>query len=111
MIKIETYEEAVDFYGPDAWLSSLAEECSELSKACLKLIRARDSVKNYNESRPVALYTPVTVDNATADLEEEILDVMAAIQNVTHFFPLAGIGEDKDTRLVNRLNEKLGFTK
>lgn len=111
MKKIETYDEAVDFYGADAWLNSLAEECAELTKACLKLIRARDSARSYDKTCPRALYTPVTVEEAKEALEEEIRDVLTSIHNVTRFFPLSDMDDDKDSRLINWLNEKLGYTK
>lgn len=46
-------------------LAGLAEECSELAQAALKLRRA------YDQTNP----TPVTIDEAMEDLYEEMADV------------------------------------
>ena len=51
-------------------LEQLAEECSELSKAALKLIRAKGLSNNP---------TPVSVVQAEADLKEESMDVLACL--------------------------------
>lgn len=51
-------------------MEQLAEECSELSKAALKLIRAKGLSNNP---------TPVSVVQAEADLKEESMDVLACL--------------------------------
>lgn len=51
-------------------LEQLAEECSELNKAALKLIRAKGLSNNP---------TPVSVVQAEADLKEESMDVLACL--------------------------------
>ncbi len=51
-------------------LEQLAEECSELGKASLKLIRAKGISGNP---------TPTSVAKAEADLKEEALDVLACL--------------------------------
>ena len=51
-------------------LEQLAEECCELGKAALKLIRAMHMSKNL---------TPTSEDDAAANLREEIMDVLAVL--------------------------------
>lgn len=55
----------IDTIGIPAVLEQLAEESSELSKAALKVSRI---LRNENP-------TPVTLDKALADLDEEVNDV------------------------------------
>lgn len=55
-------------------LAQLAEECSELGKAALKLRRAMDTVNP----------TPVSAEEARAALVEEIADVMLNIETVAY---------------------------
>lgn len=51
-------------------LEQLAEECNELAKAALKLIRAKGISGNP---------TPISVARAEADLKEEAMDVLACL--------------------------------
>lgn len=74
-------------------LSQLAEECAELTKAALKMVRAMNGD------------TPVTVVEARENLTEEIADVnvcMAALQDVA---PLSEILE-KMTEKANRWEDR-----
>ena len=60
----EIADEYVNRYGDEAMLRLVAEECSELAHAALKMVRVRNND------------TPVTYDEAHANLVEELADVM-----------------------------------
>lgn len=78
-------------------LCGLAEECSELAQAALKLRRA------YDQTNP----TPVDQDTAFEKLCEEIADVLLYIEQVT--VPMTYILEIKQRKLKrwqSRLNAK-----
>ena len=78
-------------------LCGLAEECSELAQAALKLRRS------YDQTNP----TPVDPDNAFEKLCEEIADVLLYIEQVT--VPMTNILEIKQRKLKRwqiRLNVK-----
>ena len=60
----EIADEYINRYGDEAMLRLLAEECSELAHAALKMVRVMHSE------------TPVTYDEAHANLVEELADVM-----------------------------------
>lgn len=78
-------------------LCGLAEECSELAQAALKLRRA------YDQTNP----TPVNTDTAFEKLCEEIADVLLYIEQVT--VPMPYILEIKQRKLKRwqiRLNAK-----
>lgn len=61
---------AVEKHGEDYLLRQLAEECAELAQAALKVIRTRHGE------------TPVTPEEARANLLEEIADVMVMMDLV-----------------------------
>ena len=82
-------------------LCQLAEECNELGKAALKLRRALNG-KNY---------TPVTEEQARADLLEEMADVELCLEvlglNTASFAQLVGeIWAEKLPRWTSRLASK-----
>lgn len=56
--------------GRDEMLLQLAEECSELSQACLKMVRANKGL------------TPKTVDECKESLAEELNDVKVCMELV-----------------------------
>lgn len=103
--KNELYWACASTISMNEWLAMLAEEATELAQAALKLRRTRE---------PNALYTPKTEEQATADLIEEIGDVMACIENVG--FQIGadeGLNEQmsdiilfKRMRLVDRMKDK-----
>ena len=78
-------------------LCGLAEECSELAQASLKLRRA------YDQTNP----TPVDTDTAFEKLCEEIADVLLYIEQVTVPMPyILEIKQRKLKRWQSRLNSK-----
>jgi NTP pyrophosphatase (non-canonical NTP hydrolase) len=70
--------------GTENILCQLAEECSELSQACLKYRRVL-----YN-------LTPKTESEAFDDLTEELADVIANIEQVLYVFQDREIGQKID---------------
>lgn len=60
--------------GLPATLEQLAEECNELSQACLKMAR---KLRNDNP-------TPRTIDEIVVNLAEEIADVEVCIDEILH---------------------------
>lgn len=58
-----------DYLSPEDILGQCAEECSELSQACLKMIR---KIKGENP-------TPKTMQEITNSLNEEIADVLVSV--------------------------------
>ena len=60
----EVADDYINRYGDEAMLRLLAEECSELAHAALKMVRVMHSE------------TPVTHEEAHAHLVEELADVM-----------------------------------
>lgn len=78
-------------------LEQLAEECAELSKASLKLIRGKDMSKNY---------TPKTAHECEMDLREEILDVLFVLKVMDRLPPLDMIDKyEKSERWAKRLTQ------
>lgn len=80
-------------------LAGLAEEATELAHAALKLRRAID------QSNP----TPVTVEDATANLLEEIGDVLLCLEVLQFSTCASAYIEDmqsKLTRWVDRLHKE-----
>lgn len=69
--KEEIFEAISEKYGKEYMLRQLAEECSELSQAALKYIRA------------VRKETPMRIDEAIEHLTEEIADVRLMIDAVS----------------------------
>ena len=69
--KDEIFKAISEKYGKEYMLRQLAEECSELSQAALKYIRA---VRNE---------TPMRIDEAIEHLTEEIADVRLMIDAVS----------------------------
>ena len=69
--KVEIFEAISGKYGKEYMLRQMAEECSELSQAALKYIRALR-----NE-------TPMRIDEAIEHLTEEIADVRLMIDAVS----------------------------
>ena len=69
--KEEIFEHIAGKYGKEYILRQLAEECSELSQAALKYIRA------------VRKETPMRIDEAIEHLTEEIADVRLMIDAVS----------------------------
>ena len=60
-------------------LEQLAEECNELAKASLKLIRAKGMSRNW---------TPKTLHECEMELKEEILDVLGVLKVMDKLPPL-----------------------
>ena len=90
--------EAREKYGEDYMLRQLAEECLECAHAALKLIRARRGE------------TPVSVEDATAKLVEEMADAAGMIVGAryTELKPVDmreywTIMEEKQKRMAARL--------
>ena len=78
-------------------LCGLAEECSELAQAALKLRRA------YDQTNP----TPVDTDTAFKKLCEEIADILLYIEQITVPMPyVQEIKQRKLKRWQSRLNAK-----
>lgn len=78
-------------------LCGLAEECSELAQAALKLRRA------YDQTNP----TPVDTNTAFEKLCEEIADVLLYIEQVTVPMPyVLEIKQSKLKRWQSRINAK-----
>ena len=69
--KEEIFEAITGKYGKEYMLRQMAEECSELSQAALKYIRA------------VRKETPMRIDEAIEHLTEEIADVSLIIDAVS----------------------------
>lgn len=69
--KDEIFKAISEKYGKEYMLRQLAEECSELSQAALKYIRA------------VRKETPMRIDEAIEHLTEEIADVRLMIDAVS----------------------------
>lgn len=103
--KATTYEEAAKQYSGLEWAAQLSEEAAELSKAALKLRRV---------CNPESIPTPVTIDDAVADLIEEMSDVIMCFAEVSRHITLTDeqilraekeiINEKKD-RFLTRHNE------
>lgn len=87
-----------DYLSPPELLAQLAEEAAELSQAALKLRRA---MTGYNP-------TPVTVDDAIANLIEEVADVNLVLSFLLSDGGIAEMEEIKQRkhkRWLNRLEE------
>ncbi len=83
-------------YLPDAEiLAQLAEEASELAQAALKLRRVLDGTNP----------TPVTKDQAMANLVEEYSDVVCCLVELEILYDVSIIRNKKE-RWINRLKEK-----
>lgn len=83
-------------------LAQLAEECSELGKAALKLRRVIDG------RNP----TPVTIIEASENMAEEIADVLLCLEvigfELDELDGFKGIMDAKRKRWVTRLQEREG---
>ena len=79
----------IDTIGLPAVLEQLAEESSELSKAALKVSRI---LRNENP-------TPVTLDEALADLDEEVNDVYTVLLILSS----KGYAEEDPARVAEKL--------
>lgn len=77
-------------------LEQLAEECCELGKAALKAIRAYEYTENV---------TPVTKEQAHADISEETQDVMAVLE----ILGLSGVDTSSNPKW-DRWARRLGYT-
>lgn len=91
-------KEVTDYLSPPELLAQLAEEAAELSQAALKLRRA---MTGYNP-------TPVTVDDAVANLIEEVADVNSVLSFLLSDGDIAEreeIKQRKHKRWLNRLEE------
>jgi NTP pyrophosphatase (non-canonical NTP hydrolase) len=89
--------------GEEELLCQLAEECDELAKAALKLRRVLNG-KNY---------TPVTEEQARADILEEIADVKLCLEVLglntpTYKHLIDDIWDEKLSRWTSRLSSKGG---
>ena len=71
--------------GQEEILAQLAEECGELTQAALKMRRVLNG-KNM---------TPVSMEQASADLNEEMADVIL-------LFGMVGFDEEKIAEVINR---------
>lgn len=83
----QVLSEVAETANEEELLRQLAEECNELSLACLKLIRVREGT------------TPVTFETAIANLKEEIMDVYNTIAPILKIHHLSGEEEEKYTSL------------
>ena len=84
----------IEKIGKPAMLEQLAEEAAELGQAALKLAR---KLRNENP-------TPVTIDDAVANLSEEVTDVSLCL-NELKIYPVKDIYEYKRARWLGRLEE------
>jgi len=82
-------------------LAGLAEEATELAHAALKIRRVMDG-KNY---------TPVTFDEAFANLKEEIGDVLLCLEMVGLTVELESYRKDMDAKLERWVRRLKGETK
>lgn len=83
-----------------ALLEQVAEECTELGHAALKLAR------KYRNENP----TPVTEEEAYANLKEEWADMLPSMTVLDHYYnmdcnELKGIMDNKYTRWNQRLED------
>lgn len=92
------YNEIVDKYGVEYIYRQLAEECSELAQACLKVIRAQRKE------------TPMRMDEAWERLLEELADVMLMMEIVEDVsfrgndeYIIAQTLESKEQRMYERM--------
>lgn len=93
-----------NYIGKPALLELTAEECVELAHACLKLARV------IRQENP----TPVTSDEAIANVEEEIADVDICIDEliksqIINIKNLLDVKRFKMERLDNRIKEANGI--
>lgn len=88
----------IPYLNSAAKLETLAEEASELSKAALKLARI------YRNENP----TPVTRQEATDNLNEEIADVLVCVRSLREVNPeqIKEISGNKTIRWIGRLKER-----
>lgn len=88
----------IPYLNSAAKLEALAEEASELSKAALKLARI------YRNENP----TPVTKQEATDNLNEEIADVLVCVRSLREVSPekIKEISDNKLARWIGRLKER-----
>lgn len=88
----------IPYLNSAAKLEALAEEASELSKAALKLARI------YRNENP----TPVTRQEATDNLNEEIADVLVCVRSLREVNPeqIKEISGNKIIRWIGRLKER-----
>lgn len=89
-----------NYIGKPALLELTAEECAELAHACLKLARV------IRQENP----TPVTSDEAIANVEEEIADIDICIDEliksqIINIKNLLDVKRFKMERLDNRIKE------
>lgn len=92
--------ELANYIGKPALLELTAEECVELAHACLKLARV------IRQENP----TPVTSDEAIANVEEEIADIDICIDEliksqIINIKNLLDVKRFKMERLGNRIKE------
>ena len=86
----------IEKIGIPACLEQLAEECSELSQAALKLARIQ------RKENP----TPVTYTQALENLQEEMADMRLCIDLLADFLNLYNIGAielEKKQRWIDRI--------
>lgn len=92
--RIETLNFIVNHLGRVELFTALAEESSELTKAALKVLRARGDVQNP---------TPITYDEAFKNLVEEVADVFVCLYAIGIIdekeLSGTGFGEIADTKL------------
>ena len=94
-------DKVVNVIGVEATLEQCAEECSELSQACLKMAR---KLRGDNP-------TPKTMEEINNDLHEEIADVLvcidvlynAGVLSAEHIHSIVKIKSD---RWLQRLDER-----
>jgi hypothetical protein len=93
------HADIVERIGKPATLEQMAEECCELGKAALKLARV---MRGENP-------TPVTEEQAVANLIEEVGDVRSCMLLVENWIELI-TGEQEEFKL-NRTRERCGLEK
>ena len=95
-------QEIINYIGTPAILEQSAEECNELSQACLKMAR------KLRDENP----TPKTLDDIRENLVEELSDVLLCIDYVMNtcnitMDELSPIIVEKQIRWIDRINESV----
>lgn len=100
MIKAETLDYITNNISELALLIALSEEADELAKAALKLARAKKLINHP---------TPISIDDATANLLEEYEDVAACFTILQRKKMVAIPNNDGLEHKLNRWAERLRY--
>lgn len=85
--------------GQEAALLQLAEECTELAKACIKWVRAQSGIN------PTRNSLKECGDNFIEELADVINSMTVAVDNL-NAYPIKVIAEDKLNRWKESLNDR-----